>query len=125
MKALSVDDSATIRHIVAKTLKPLGFEVFQAEDGLKALEVLDEQGMADLVVLDWNMPNMDGYEFLVKVRQREELANMKIIMLTTENQKHFILKAVMAGADEYLMKPFSSEMLVEKVQFLFPELSIG
>jgi len=125
MKALSVDDSATIRHIVAKTLKPMGFEVFQAEDGLKALEVLEEQGIVDLVVLDWNMPNMDGYEFLLKVRKREELANMKIIMLTTENQKHFILKAVMAGADEYLMKPFSSEMLIEKVQFLFADLNLS
>ena len=123
MKALSVDDSATIRHIVAKTLKPLGFEVFQAEDGLQALEVIKEQGMVDLVILDWNMPNMDGYEFLVEVRKREDLASMKIVMLTTENQKHFILKAVMAGADEYLMKPFSSDMLVEKVHLLFANLS--
>ena len=119
MKALTVDDSPTIRHIVAKTLKPLGFEVFQAGDGLEALKVIEEHGKMDLIVLDWNMPNMDGYEFLVEVRKREDLADMKIMVLTTENQRHFIIKAIMAGANEYLMKPFSSDMLIEKVKLLF------
>ena len=119
MKALTVDDSPTIRHIVAKTLKPLGFEVFQAGDGLEALKALEEHGKMDLTVLDWNMPNMDGYEFLVEVRKREDLADMKIMMLTTENQRHFIIKAIMAGANEYLMKPFSSDMLIKKVKLLF------
>jgi len=119
MKALTVDDSPTIRHIVAKTLKPLGFEMFQAGDGLEALKVIEEHGKMDLIVLDWNMPNMDGYEFLVEVRKREDLADMKIMMLTTENQRHFIIKAIMAGANEYLMKPFSSDMLIEKVKLLF------
>ncbi|HEY9188906.1 MAG TPA: response regulator [Bacteroidota bacterium] len=119
MKALTVDDSPTIRHIVAKTLKPLGFEIFQAGDGLEALKVIEEHGKMDLIVLDWNMPNMDGYEFLVEVRKREDLADMKIMMLTTENQRHFIIKAIMAGANEYLMKPFSSDMLIEKVKLLF------
>ncbi len=118
MKALTVDDSPTIRHIVAKTLKPLGFEIFQAGDGLEALKSIDDNGKMDLIVLDWNMPNMDGYEFLVEVRKREELADMKIMMLTTENQRHYIIKAIMAGANEYLMKPFSSDMLVEKVKLL-------
>jgi len=119
MKALTVDDSPTIRHIVAKTLKPLGFEIFQAGDGLEALKVIEEHGKMDLIVLDWNMPNMDGYEFLVEVRKREDLADMKIMVLTTENQRHFIIKAIMAGANEYLMKPFSSDMLIEKVKLLF------
>lgn len=119
MKALTVDDSPTIRHIVAKTLKPLGFDVYQAGDGIEALKVIEEQGKMDLVVLDWNMPNMDGYEFLVEVRKRTELADMKIMMLTTENQRHYIIKAIMAGANEYLMKPFSADMLIEKVKLLF------
>ena len=118
MKALTVDDSPTIRHIVAKTLKPMGFEIFQAGDGLEALKAIDENGKMDLIVLDWNMPNMDGYDFLVEIRKREELADMKIMMLTTENQRHYIIKAIMAGANEYLMKPFSSDMLVEKVKLL-------
>jgi two-component system, chemotaxis family, chemotaxis protein CheY len=118
MKALTVDDSPTIRHIVAKTLKPLGFEVFEAGDGFQALKAIEEHGKMELIVLDWNMPNMDGYEFLIEIRKREELADMKIMMLTTENQRHYIIKAIMAGANEYLMKPFSSDMLVEKVKLL-------
>jgi two-component system, chemotaxis family, chemotaxis protein CheY len=118
MNALSVDDSATIRHIVSRTLTPLGFEVYQAGNGLEALEVLKKVEKMDVIVLDWNMPEMDGFEFLVEVRKKEEYANVKIMMLTTENQRHYIIKAIMAGANEYLMKPFSPDMLTEKVKML-------
>jgi two-component system, chemotaxis family, chemotaxis protein CheY len=118
MNALSVDDSPTIRHIVSRTLTPLGFEVYQAGDGVEALEVLKKVEKMDIIVLDWNMPVMDGFEFLCEVRKKEEYANVKIMMLTTENQRHYIVKAIMAGANEYLMKPFSPDMLTEKVKML-------
>jgi two-component system chemotaxis response regulator CheY len=118
MIALTVDDSPTVRHIVAKTLKTFKFEVYEAANGLEALDLMNKLKDVSLVVLDWNMPEMDGYQFLVEVRKNEEFANTKIMMLTTENQRHYIVKAIMAGANEYLMKPFSPDMLSEKIKIL-------
>jgi two-component system, chemotaxis family, chemotaxis protein CheY len=118
MIALTVDDSPTVRHIVAKTLKTFKFEVYEAGNGLEALDLMNKLKDVAIVVLDWNMPEMDGYQFLVEVRKNEEFANTKIMMLTTENQRHYIVKAIMAGANEYLMKPFSPDMLSEKVKML-------
>jgi two-component system chemotaxis response regulator CheY len=118
MKAMTVDDSPTIRHIVVKALEKLGFEMYQAENGLEALKTLEEIGTVDIIVLDWNMPEMDGYQFLVEMRKNEKYGSIKVMMLTTENQRHFIVKAIMAGANEYLMKPFSPDMLIDKVRML-------
>ncbi|MBA2847991.1 response regulator [Thermosulfuriphilus ammonigenes] len=118
MKALVVDDSKAIRQIIRKGLESMGFEVLEAENGQEALEVLKTQGPVDIILLDWHMPIMNGYEFLKTVRANSAWDNIKIMMVTTENQQKSVIDAVMAGANEYLMKPFDQEMLETKVKMV-------
>lgn len=120
MKALVVDDSQSMRNIVKAGLK--GMDIFdsitEAENGVDALEKLRESGPVDLVLLDWYMPEMEGYDCLVKIRENAGWNDMKVMMVTTENQQENVIRAVMAGANEYLMKPFTNEMLEEKVKMV-------
>ncbi|BAU22762.1 histidine kinase [Caldimicrobium thiodismutans] len=118
-KALVVDDSKAIRQIERKYLEELGFFVLEAENGEEALKVLKENSDITLILLDWHMPVMNGYEFLKKVRENPEWSEIKIMMVTTENQQKSVIDAIMAGANEYLMKPFDKEMLETKIQYLF------
>jgi len=120
MKALVVDDSKSMRNIVRSGLKQMDrFEqIIEAEDGLDALDKLKEKGPFDIVLLDWYMPNMEGYDCLVEIRKKAEWNGTKVMMVTTENQQENVIKAVMAGANEYLMKPFTPEMLEEKVRMV-------
>ncbi|MFN3505792.1 MAG: PleD family two-component system response regulator [Caldimicrobium sp.] len=117
-KVLVVDDSKAIRQIEKKYLEELGFTVVEAENGEKALEVLMENPDIELVLLDWHMPVMNGYEFLKKMRENPEWSHIKVMMVTTENQQTSVIEALMAGANEYLMKPFDKEMLETKIKFL-------
>jgi two-component system chemotaxis response regulator CheY len=118
-KALVVDDSKAIRQIERKYLEELGFEVLEAENGKEALEVLKEHPDISLILLDWHMPIMNGYEFLKTLRANPQHQEIKVMMVTTENQQKSVIDAIMAGANEYLMKPFDKEMLETKIRYLF------
>jgi two-component system chemotaxis response regulator CheY len=118
MKAIIVDDSRATRAIVKRALTGHGFEVVEAGDGKAALDEIDKAGSFDLAVVDWNMPVMNGYELIVAVRKRAELAGMPILMLTTETEVSQVEKAKEAGANEYLTKPFTNELLTEKLDIL-------
>ena len=122
MKILVVDDSKAVRGIIKKILKNLGHEVYEADNGEKALELLDEHNWFDLILLDWNMPGMDGYEFLKIVKKNPEWQNIKIMMVTSKNNQESVLEALNAGADEYLMKPFDQKMLLTKIEMLMEDI---
>ena len=116
MKVLTVDDALTVRTMIRNILDPEGFEVYEAENGALALEMVKTQKDFDIILLDWEMPEMDGYTFLTQVRQNNLAPNTKIIMLTHLNKVTNILKAIDAGADEYIMKPFTPDVVLEKIQ---------
>ncbi len=120
MKALVVDDSQSMRNIVKAGLQKMGIfdSINEAVNGVDALEKINSEGPFDLVLLDWYMPEMEGYDCLVKIRQNAAWNDMKIMMVTTENQQENVIRAVMAGANEYLMKPFTADMLEEKVRIV-------
>ena len=118
MRALVIDDSRAIRVILGQILKALKFEVHNAEHGLEALEKLKETGPVDLVLVDWNMPEMNGYEFVCAVRKDDQYNGMRLMMVTTETEMAQVVKALEAGADEYVMKPFTKEMIVEKLTIM-------
>lgn len=118
MKALIVDDSKAIRSIIGKHLKALGFEVVEADSGIDALVQLKKMGGADIALLDWNMPEMDGFEFLRRVRADAEFSELRVMMVTTESEMTQVARALEAGANEYLMKPFTKEALFEKLVLL-------
>ena len=117
-KVLIVDDSKAIREIEKKYLEELGFEVLEAGNGKEALKVLEENPDIKLILLDWHMPVMNGYEFLLKLRANPTWSDIKVMIVTTENQQKSIIDAIMAGANEYLMKPFDKEMLEVKIKYL-------
>jgi two-component system chemotaxis response regulator CheY len=110
-----VDDSRVVRQVACRILKDLGFDCSEAEDGEKAFEACRE-ALPELIVIDWNMPVMSGYEFVEKVRRLENGAQPKIIFCTTENDAAMIQKALKAGANEYIMKPFNSDIIRSKLQ---------
>ena len=118
MKALVVDDSRSMRAILSKQLKELGFQVAEAPGGVEALRILNEQGAFDLVLLDWNMPEMDGREVLTVIRSESKYASTRVMMVTTESEMSQVSVALEAGANEYLMKPFDRDSLVEKLVLL-------
>ncbi len=107
-----------MRTILKGILSGLGFEVFQAEHGLDALERLQEVGTLDLALVDWNMPEMNGYEFVQAVRKLTEYDELKLMMVTTETEMEQVVQALEAGADEYVMKPFTKEVIIEKLDML-------
>jgi len=116
-KALVVDDSRAVRMILARTLKELGFEVREAANGREALEVIEtEKNAVTLVLADWNMPEINGLELLKQLRQKPELASLVVVMVTTETELDQMAAALEAGANEYVMKPFTKDILVEKLQ---------
>jgi two-component system chemotaxis response regulator CheY len=116
-KALVVDDSRAVRMILSKTLKELGFEVREAANGREALNVMEtEKNEVGLVLADWNMPEVNGLELLQQLRRKPELASLVVVMVTTETELDQMAAALEAGANEYVMKPFTRDILVEKLQ---------
>ncbi|MCJ2024534.1 MULTISPECIES: response regulator [unclassified Methylobacterium] len=112
---LVVDDSAVIRKVARRIIEDIGYVVVEAEDGDTALELCAES-MPDVILLDWNMPNRDGYAFLQELRQSEAGRQPKVIFCTTENDVGAIARALHAGADEYIMKPFDRDILTAKLE---------
>lgn len=118
MRALVVDDSRAMRKILTRILSGMGIEVTDAENGQVALDRLKENGGIDLCLVDWNMPVMDGYEFICQVRADSSYENMKILMVTTESEIEQMVKALEAGANDYVMKPFTTEVISDKLNLL-------
>lgn len=118
MRALVVDDSSAMRAILKMIVKKQGFEVVEACDGEEALRVLQDAGPVDLGLVDWNMPKMNGFELVTAVRGMHQYDKMRLVMITTETDIEDVSKALAAGADEYIMKPFTREVIVDKLQML-------
>lgn len=119
MRALIVDDSRAMRRIVGRILAGAGFDVLEAGDGQEAIDVLTEQAEPPaLACVDWNMPVMDGLSFITEVRKRPEWRQITLMMVTTESEQDRIVRALAAGAHEYLIKPFTGEALLEKLDLL-------
>jgi two-component system, chemotaxis family, chemotaxis protein CheY len=117
--ALVVDDSKSVRLILSKTLGELGWNVEQAANGRVALTWLDEQPEPiRLVLIDWNMPEMNGLELVRSIRERTRLSASKLMMVTTETEIEQMKSALAAGADEYVMKPFTKDIIVDKLRLL-------
>ncbi len=125
MRALVIDDARTIRAILGRCLRQYGFEVVEAADCLEALERLRSAAPPDLATVDWNMPMMTGLEFVRLVRANHAYDSMKIVMVTTETEPEQLARALSAGANEYMMKPFTPDVLRDKLLLLgvLPETS--
>ena len=118
MKALVVDDSRAMRKIIGGALRKLGYETVEAADGAEALKVLEAGPLPDLATVDWNMPVMDGLTFVTQVRANRDYRALTLMMVTTEAEHGQIVRALAAGAHEYLIKPFTVESLEEKLSLL-------
>ena len=118
MQALVIDDSRAVRLLVGNILREQGFQVFAAGHGGEGLERLHENPEIRLMLVDWNMPVMDGLEFIQAVRQMRVWDAVRIVMVTTETESEQVQRAMTAGANEYVMKPFTAEVLVAKLSLL-------
>ncbi|MDN4472347.1 response regulator [Demequina zhanjiangensis] len=118
MKALVIDDSRVMRRIVGGILTDVGFDVVEAGDGKEALDRLEEHDDVQLCCIDWNMPVMTGFEFVVEARKRDEWRDITLMMVTTEGEQNQIVRALAAGAHEYVIKPFTPDIIIDKLQFL-------
>jgi len=118
MQALVVDDSRAMRAILTRLLDGLGFDVAQAGDGQEALEVLAGGVRPDVILVDWNMPVMDGLTFIKQCRAHDEYRDIVLMMVTTESEQAQIVRALAAGAHEYVIKPFTEDDIAEKLALL-------
>ncbi len=118
MLALVVDDSRAMRSILTRLLSGLGFDVAQAGDGAEAMQVLDAGTRPDVILVDWTMPVMNGLEFIRAVREVPAFRSITLMMVTTESEQGQIVRALAAGAHEYVIKPFTDEVIAEKLALL-------
>jgi len=119
IKILVVDDMATMRRIIKGLLEQLGFKnIDEAEDGKVALQKL-KSSKYDFVITDWNMPNMTGLELVQEIRKDPELKHLPVLMVTAEAKKENVLLAIKAGVNNYIVKPFTAEVLKEKIEKIF------
>lgn len=120
MRALVVDDSRAVRMMLKRMLAEAGFdELYEAGDGKEALERLDEIGATpDVILVDWNMPEMNGLDLVRAVRSDAERRDVPIVMVTTETEINQVVRALAAGANEYVMKPFTKEIISDKLDLL-------
>ncbi len=123
MRALVIDDSRATRSIIREILKGFGFDVVEAANGREALDRLREVGRVDLALVDWNMPVMNGLEFVQAVRAESAYDAMPLMMVTTESDMTNMILALESGANEYVMKPFTRDVLREKIELLGINLS--
>lgn len=122
MRILVVDDFATMRKVIRNLLRQIGYqEVIEAEDGVSALRELRSQRI-DFIISDWNMPNMSGIDFLRAVRADSELSSIPFLMVTAESLKDNVVEAVKAGVSNYIVKPFTAEVLNEKIEKIIEKL---
>ena len=118
MRALVIDDSAVTRGIIKQILNAMGFEVFEAGDGREGLDRVRELDGLDLILLDWNMPRMDGIQFLRMLRAQTALASLPVMMVSSNNEAENIAASLNAGANEYIMKPFTEDVMRAKLELL-------
>ena len=118
MRALVVDDSRAMRMILARVLRERGCDVVEAGDGREALAALSSGALPDVALIDWNMPVMNGLELVEAVRREPAYQGMRLVMVTTESESTQVVRALEAGADEYLFKPFTPEAVVDKLAML-------
>lgn len=118
VRALIVDDSKTMRVILGRILRELEFEVQEASDGREALALLATKSQPDVALVDWNMPEMNGFELVQAVRANRAFDNIRLMMVTTETERAHVAKALEAGADEYVMKPFTKDAIRDKLALL-------
>ncbi|SES39639.1 response regulator [Actinokineospora terrae] len=119
MLGIVIDDSRAMRKILRGLLADLGFEVLEAGNGREALDLLQSTGrVPDLALVDWNMPVMNGLEFVIEVRKITEMRQMTLMMVTTESEHGQIVRALAAGAHEYVIKPFTRDGIIDKLALL-------
>lgn len=124
MKILIVDDFSTMRRIIKNLLRDLGFNnTHEADDGTTALPILKEGGY-DFLVTDWNMPGMSGIELLKKIRTDSALASLPTLMVTAEAKRDQIVEAAEAGVNGYVVKPFTAQILKEKIDKIFERIEV-
>jgi two-component system chemotaxis response regulator CheY len=123
VKALVVDDSRAMRTIIGQILKGIGFEIVEAGNGREGLDRLDPDQLPRLALVDWNMPEMNGLEFVNAVRRRPEFNAMSIMMVTTETEMSRMADALANGVDEYVMKPFTRDAILQKLENL--QIAVG
>ncbi len=122
MKILVVDDSSTMRRIIKNTLARLGHkDVLEGENGVEGWNQLDQNEDVDVLITDWNMPEMNGLELVKKVRADSRFEDLPIIMVTTEGGKAEVITALKAGVNNYIVKPFTPQVLKEKLQAVIGE----
>lgn len=118
-KAMVVDDSRTIRRILSRTLQDLGYQTLEAGNGVEAWQAIEAQSEPlRLILLDWNMPEMNGIEFLRRLRAQPRYDTVKLMMVTTETQAEQMVEALEAGANEYVMKPFTRDIIEDKLRLM-------
>lgn len=117
-RAMVVDDSRAMRLILRRMLNECGFRVSEAGNGREAIDRLSAGERAELVMVDWNMPELNGYEFIQMVRAERAFDGVRLVMVTTETEMHQVSKALEAGADEYVMKPFTREVIQDKLALI-------
>ncbi len=117
-KAMVIDDSRAIRLILRRTLEKLGYEVLEACHGKEALAELERDPEVSLMLVDWNMPEMNGLEFVNHVRSRPGYSQVVLMMVTTETEIEQMVTALEAGANEYVMKPFTEDIITDKLRLL-------
>ena len=119
MDAIVIDDSSAMRMILRRIVTKLGFDVVEAENGRDALDRLDSaERVPDVALIDWNMPEMNGLEFIQAVRSDPRYSRLTLLMVTTESEQSQIVRALAAGAHEYLIKPFTPDAVAEKLELL-------
>jgi len=118
MHALIIDDSRAMRSILRRIVTDLGFDTLEAGHGQEALDHLEAGRVPELCLIDWNMPVMDGYTFVTKVRENPDWRDVTLMMVTTESEHGQIVRALAAGAHEYVIKPFTPDAIVDKLELL-------
>jgi two-component system chemotaxis response regulator CheY len=118
MRALVIDDSRAVRMVIGRLMREIGFEVHEAADGREGLERLGRIERPDVILVDWNMPNLNGIDFVAAVRRDRAYDPTPIIMVTTETETSQVMRALETGANEYVMKPFTRDIILEKLALL-------
>jgi two-component system, chemotaxis family, chemotaxis protein CheY len=118
VRAMIIDDSRAMRSILRRIVNGLDFETFEAGHGQEALDQMRAGVVPDVCLVDWNMPVMDGYTFITEVRSNPEWRDVTLMMVTTESEQRNIVRALAAGAHEYVIKPFTPDAIVDKLELL-------